>query len=101
MIREQIRNVDEYNQLVPLALGLMSALERFAAIVEQARDPESRDADDAPTRNEEDPLVLVSLGLLSMRRTLDQRLHVACQAHAATKPPEAHTKRTEIGGLLR
>ena len=40
MIREQIRDVDDSNPLVPLALGLVSALGRFEALVERPRPPE-------------------------------------------------------------
>ena len=98
MIREQIRDVDEYNQLVPLALGLVSALGRFETLVGRPLPPE---VDELEVTAEEDPLLLVSLGLLSVNRTLSRWLDVVCPADERLGASEPATLREEPRDLLR
>jgi hypothetical protein len=79
MIREQLREVDENNQLVPLALGLRSVLNRFERLVERERS--SAEAAASPSEGE-DALVLAALGVLSLNRTLGRWLEVVCPEEA-------------------
>lgn len=96
-VNRQRDDTAAHNDLVPLALGLMQALQRVA---ESATTPlaESELANDGP--REDDELVAALLGALAVRRTLRRWLH-----EAAIEPPQddrrAEPNELRRGSLLR
>ena len=98
MIREPIRDVDDSNPLVPLALGLLSALGRFEALVERPGPPE---IEERKVTAEEDPLLLVALGLLSVNRTLSRWLDVVCPGDERVEATQPAASRARPRDLLR
>ena len=96
-IRERILDVDEYNQLVPLALGALAASRRLEDLLTR-EDPEVQ------TRPAEadDPWVLAVLGLLSLRRTvLGWLSHATTDATVPEPAPAAHGRGPAPGDFLR
>lgn len=95
-LSEQIRSVDEYNQLVPLALGLLSASRRLDAVLEASL------AADAP-RDEavpgDDPVLLAALGVVALRARLGRWLEHAAPDSTSDRDPapaEAEPVRSEL-----
>jgi hypothetical protein len=90
---ERIRSFDQGNPLVPLALGLVSWSEKLDELLE----PQIGEADSAALLPQEDPAMLLLLGLLSVRRTLFRWLDEAAPSDSS----EARTVASQSSVLPR
>lgn len=77
-IAEQVPACGDENPLVPLALGVVSALEAAERALGED-DPEGSAAErTSPPLDDEDVVVLAALGVLALRRSVGRWLGVLC-----------------------
>jgi hypothetical protein len=89
-IADQVAACGDENPLVPLALGVASALEAAKRALDDDRPDGAAEEGPAAPLDGEDPVVLAALGVLALRRSVGRWLAVLCSQPTRDEATPGH-----------
>jgi hypothetical protein len=100
LVEGQLDCTSDYNDLVPLLLGIRKYFDEIAQIVEADRTNFAADAERGKTRDADQEVILALLGLFSLRQRLDRWLSQCTKAASCFESVHSESSESEIN-LLR